>query len=54
MCLHEDNCCSVHIDGRAYVFGVIGDVIAFEEGEPTTPDEGQISKKKGMSFCCMI
>ena len=42
VCLHEDNCRSVHMEGGACVFGVGGDVTAFEEdGEDVHPNRGQ-------------
>ena len=42
ICLNEDSCKSFHIDGGACVFGVSGNVTAFErEGENATPDTEQ-------------
>ena len=47
VCLHEDDCRSVHMEGGACVFGVSGDVTAFHgEGVNTTPPQDQIIKTK--------
>ena len=46
VCMNEDNCKTVHVDGEACVFGV-DDVTAFEEGELVTPDPSQVLNVKG-------
>ena len=46
VCMNEDNCKSVYVDGEACVFGV-DDVTAFEEGELVIPASSQVLKVKG-------
>ena len=49
VCLHVDNCRSVYVEDGACVFGVSGDVTAFDDdgnSEETTPPEGQLVKVK--------
>ena len=48
VCLHQDTCESVHMDGEACVFGVSDDVTAFEEGEETNPYGNQRILSKSM------
>ena len=49
VCVNEDNCKTVYVDGEACVFGV-DDVTAFEEGEVVTPDPSQVLRVKGKSL----
>ena len=46
VCMNEDSCKNVYVDGDACVFGV-DDVTAFEEGEMVTPDTSQVLRVKG-------
>ena len=50
VCLNEDSCESFYMDGGACVFGVSGDVIAFEEGKEAIPDGEQIIQVKGIIY----
>ena len=48
VCLHEDSCESFYMDGEACVFGVSGDVTAFEDGGDVSPATQQIIQAKGL------
>ena len=47
VCLNEDTCVSFYMEDGECVFGVSGDVTAFEDGEETNPDPGQRIQSKG-------
>ena len=49
VCMNEDSCKSVYVDGETCVFGV-DDVTAFEEGELVTPDPRQALRVKGANL----
>ena len=50
VCLDEDSCDSFYIDGGECVFGITGDVRAFEDGEEATVDGGQRIHVKGLDW----
>ena len=49
VCLHENDCISVHMDGGACVFGASGDVTSFKDGEEAHPVGGRKILVKRMS-----
>ena len=53
VCMNEDNCKSVYVDGEACVFG-FDDVTAFEEGELVIPDPNQVLRVKGKHIQCCL
>ena len=53
VCMNEDSCKSVYVDGETCVFGV-DDVTAFEEGELVTPDLNQVLRVKGKHIQCCL